>query len=152
VKRNWQSGPFWAAGRARLAKQLLTESLILTLAGGLLGLGVAYWGIEAIRALVPANTPRIDEVHIDPVVLGFTFIVSLLTGIIFGPAPAWHVAQVDLRESLNEAGRGNSIHRRKTGAESHPDNSHAGLVSPRIRLTVSSPRLQFGWEPCPFDQ
>ncbi len=96
------------AGRARLVRQLLTESLILGLAGGLLGLALAYWGVDALRALAPANTPRMDEVYIDPLVLAFTFGISLLTGLFFGLAPAWHIARTDLRESLNEAGRGTS--------------------------------------------
>jgi predicted permease len=96
------------AGRARLVRQLLTESLILGLAGGLLGLALAFWGVDALRALAPANTPRIDEVHIDPLVLAFTLGVSLFTGLFFGLAPAWHVARTDLRETLNEAGRGTS--------------------------------------------
>jgi putative ABC transport system permease protein len=96
------------AGRARLVRQLLTESLILGLAGGLLGLALAYWGVDALRALAPSNTPRMDEVYIDPIVLAFTFGISLLTGLFFGLAPAWHVARTDLRETLNEAGRGTS--------------------------------------------
>ena len=96
------------AGRARLIRQLLTESLILALAGGLFGLALAYWGVGALRALAPANTPRMDEVHLDPLVLAFTFGVSLLTGLFFGLAPAWHIARTDLRETLNEAGRGTS--------------------------------------------
>jgi putative ABC transport system permease protein len=96
------------AGRARLVRQLLTESLILALAGGLLGLELGYWGVNALRALVPANTPRMDEVRLDPRVLAFTFGVSLLTGLFFGLAPAWHVARTDLRETLNKAGRGAS--------------------------------------------
>jgi putative ABC transport system permease protein len=96
------------AGRIRLVRQLLTESLILAFAGGLLGLGLAYWGVDALRALVPANTPRMNEVQLDPLVLAFTFGVSLLTGLIFGLAPAWHIARTDLRETLNEAGRGTS--------------------------------------------
>ncbi|MFI5094559.1 MAG: ABC transporter permease [Candidatus Acidiferrum sp.] len=96
------------AGRGRLVRQLLTESLILGFAGGLLGLLLAYWGIGALRALVPVNTPRIGEAHIDPLVLAFTFGVSLLTGVFFGLVPAWHVARIDLRETLNEAGRGTS--------------------------------------------
>jgi putative ABC transport system permease protein len=96
------------AGRGRLVKQLLTESLILALAGGLLGLVLAYWGIGGIRALVPANTPRMDEVQLDSLVLAFTFGVSLLTGLFFGLAPAWHIARTDLRETLNEGGRGTS--------------------------------------------
>lgn len=96
------------AGRGRLVRQLLTESLILALAGGLLGLLLAFWGVAALRALAPANTPRLDEVRLDLVVLVFTFGVSLLTGLFFGLAPAWHVARTDLRETLNEAGRGAS--------------------------------------------
>jgi putative ABC transport system permease protein len=96
------------AGRARLVRQLLTESLILGLAGGFIGLALAYWGVDALRALAPANTPRMDEVQIDPLVLAFTFGISLLTGLFFGLAPAWHVARTDLRETLNEAGRGTS--------------------------------------------
>jgi putative ABC transport system permease protein len=96
------------AGRARLVRQLLTESLILGLAGGFIGLALAYWGVDALRTLAPANTPRMDEVQIDPLVLAFTFGISLLTGLFFGLAPAWHVARTDLRETLNEAGRGTS--------------------------------------------
>jgi len=96
------------AGRSRLVRQLLTESLILALAGGLLGLALGYWGVGALRALVPAKTPRMDEVRLDPLVLAFTFGVSLLTGLFFGLAPAWQIARTDLRETLNEAGRGAS--------------------------------------------
>jgi len=96
------------AGRSRLIRQLLTESLVLALAGGLLGLLLAYWGVAALRALAPPNTPRLDEIHLDWVVLAFTFGVSLLTGLFFGLAPAWHVARTDLRETLNESSRGAS--------------------------------------------
>jgi len=97
------------AGRARLAQQLLTESLILALAGGLLGLVLASWGVDAMRALVPAGTPRMDEVQLDPVVLAFTFAISLCTGLFFGLAPASHIARTDLRETLNEAGRTSAV-------------------------------------------
>jgi predicted permease len=96
------------AGRARLARQLLTESVILSIAGGLLGFFLAYWGVEALRALAPANTPRLNEVQLDPMVLAFTFGISLITGLFFGLAPTWHIARTDLREALNEAGRGAS--------------------------------------------
>jgi putative ABC transport system permease protein len=99
------------AGRGRLVRQLLTESLLLALAGGLLGLLLAYWGVGALRLLVPGNTPRMEEVRLDPSVLAFTFCVSLLTGLFFGLAPAWHVARTDLRESLNKIGRGSSASR-----------------------------------------
>jgi predicted permease len=117
------------AGRARLVRQLLTESLILGLAGGLLGLALAYWGVDALRALAPANTPRMDEVYIDPLVLAFTFGISLLTGLFFGLAPAWHIARTDLRESLNEAGRG-------TSAAGGSLNLRASLVVSELALAV----------------
>ncbi|MBV9303952.1 MAG: ABC transporter permease [Acidobacteriaceae bacterium] len=96
------------AGRGRLARQLLTESLILAVSGGLLGLVLAFCGIKAILTIVPSNIPRMDEVSIDPQVLAFTFGISLLTGLFFGLAPVWHMARTDLRETLNEAGRGMS--------------------------------------------
>ena len=117
------------AGRARLIRQLLTESVILALVGGLLGLLLAYWGIDALRALVPAKTPRIHEVRLDPAVLAFTFIVSLLTGLVFGFAPAWHIAKSDLRETLNEAGRG-------TSAASGSRLLRSGLVVSELALAV----------------
>jgi predicted permease len=117
------------AGRSRLVRQLLTESLILGLAGGLLGLAFAYWGVAALRALVPANTPRMEDVHIDPLVLAFTLGISLATGLLFGLAPAWHVAQTDLRESLNEAGRGTSA----AGASLH---LRSWLVVSELALAV----------------
>jgi putative ABC transport system permease protein len=117
------------AGRSRLVRQLLTESLILGLAGGLLGLALAYWGVDALRGLVPANTPRMDDVHIDPLVLAFTLGTSLVTGLLFGLAPAWHVARTDLRESLNEAGRGTSA----AGANLH---LRSWLVVSELALAV----------------
>jgi predicted permease len=96
------------AGRARLIRQLLTESIVLAFIGGVIGLVIAYWGVDALRALVPEGFPRAGEVRVDPMVLGFTFAVSLLTGVIFGLAPAWHTTQTNLPETLRESGRGSS--------------------------------------------
>jgi len=117
------------AGRGRLVRQLMTESLLLGLAGGLLGFLLAYWGVDALRALAPANTPRLDEIRIDLAVLAFTFNVSLITGLFFGLAPAWHIARTDLRETLKEAGRGTSA----TGGSLH---MRSWLVISEIALAV----------------
>ena len=96
------------AGRSRLARQLLTECVLLACGGGLLGLVLASWGLEAMRAFIPPNTPRMEDIGLDPIVLAFTFGTSILTGLAFGLAPAWHVGRTDLRESLNDSGRGTS--------------------------------------------
>src|SRR5580704_15402073 len=96
------------AGRGRLIRQLLTESLVLAFFGALFGLVIAHWGVGALRALIPSNVPRIGEIQVDQRVLGFTFAVSLVTGLIFGLFPAWHAGRADLQDTLKEAGRGSS--------------------------------------------
>lgn len=96
------------AERWRLIRQLVTESLMLAFAGGVLGLVIAYWGVGAVRALVGDSVPRVDEIRVDPFVLGFTFVVSILTGLIFGIAPAWHGAKTNLQDALKDGGRGDS--------------------------------------------
>jgi predicted permease len=96
------------AGRARLIRQLLTESILLGLLGGALGLLIAYWGTEALLALAPAGLPRLGEVGIDGWVLGFTVLVSLGTGVLFGLGPAVRVSRGDLNEPLKEGGRGST--------------------------------------------
>src|SRR5262245_25259115 len=96
------------AGRGRVIRQLLTESAALALVSGLLGLGLAALGVRALVALAPQDTPRLDEVTIDPGVLGFTACVSLLTGMLFGLAPAWKASRSNPNEALKEGGRGSS--------------------------------------------
>jgi putative ABC transport system permease protein len=96
------------AGRARLVRQLLTESSILALAGGTAGLLLAIWGLDALKALGPENIPRLDQVRIDGRVLMFTFAVSMLTGIFFGLVPALQASKPDLNETLKEGGRGST--------------------------------------------
>lgn len=106
------------AGRARLLRQLLTESALLAVTGGAVGVAVAAGGIELLRMWNPANLPRIQEIHLDTSVLAFTLLVSLLTGVLFGLAPALQSSRAGLAGSLKEGGRGNtaSAARRRTRA------------------------------------
>jgi predicted permease len=96
------------ARRWRLIRQLLTESILLSLIGGAFGLVIAYLGVHALRTLVPENFPRLGDIRVDPIVLLFTSAVSLCTGLIFGLAPAWHIARTDPQDFLRESGRGSS--------------------------------------------
>ncbi len=92
------------AGRARIVRQLLTESLLLALLGGAVGALLALWGTEGVAALLPESFPRAGEIRPDARVLLFTAAVSLLTGVLFGLAPSWRVSRPNLASSLNEAG------------------------------------------------
>ncbi len=95
------------AGRGPLLRQLLTESLVLALAGGTLGLALAWWGTAALLRLAPDGAlPRLDAVSIDPGVLAFTAVVTILTGVLFGLLPSWRAARPDVHDSIRSAGRG----------------------------------------------
>jgi putative ABC transport system permease protein len=93
------------AGRGRVIRQLLTESLLLSLTGGVAGALLAAWGVHALSAIAPANFPRRDEISIDIWVLGFTLLISILTGVIFGLAPALQSSRIDLTEALKAGGK-----------------------------------------------
>ena len=101
------------ASRWRIARQLLTESALLGVAGGAAGLLLAVWGVDSITAFAPANLPRIDEVRIDARVLGFTLFTSLLTGILFGLAPALQLPRLSIHEVVKDGGRGSVGTRRR---------------------------------------
>ncbi len=96
------------AGRLRLIRQLLTESVLLSVLGGAFGLGLAYVEIRLLLGLNPTNIPRLSDIGIDGRVLGFTFLIAILTGIIFGLAPALQASKTDLNETLKEGARGST--------------------------------------------
>jgi putative ABC transport system permease protein len=95
------------AGRARIVRQLLTESLILALGGGVGGLALAEWGLTLIVGLAPRDVPRLAEAGIDGTVLVFTLLASIASGVLFGLAPALRVSS-DLQSVLKEGGRGSA--------------------------------------------
>src|ERR1044072_6101536 len=99
------------ASRWRVMRQLFTESTILALTGGAVGVLIAVWGLAAITKLLPADFPRLNEIHLDLRILGFTFAASVLTGILFGLAPALQISRAGVQESFRE--RGTSASRRQ---------------------------------------
>jgi len=115
------------ATRSRLIRQLLTESVLLAVLGGVLGLLLALWGTNVMVSHSSANIPRMKEVSIDIVVFGVTLLISILTGIIFGLVPAIQTTKPDLNETLKEGSR----------------SSTGGVASWRIRgiLVVSEVSL-----------
>jgi predicted permease len=96
------------AGRWRVARQLLTESVLLSILGGLGGALIAMWGTGALIAAVPGSLPRTDEFSIDWHVLAYALAAALITGILFGLAPAFQALRTDVQHALKEGGRGAS--------------------------------------------
>jgi len=99
------------AGRGRLVRQLLTESVLLAVLGGAAGLALAWGGIALIRAWNPGNLPLIDSVRLDGEALGFMVLVSMLTGVLFGLVPALESSRTDLNSTIKEGGRGGGASR-----------------------------------------
>ncbi|AGY60600.1 ABC transporter permease [Gloeobacter kilaueensis] len=94
------------ASRARILRQLLTESILLALLGALLGLGFALLGLKMLVATIPRSLPRIDQIALDGPVLVFTLAVAVLSAVLFGLAPALQVSKTDFNEALKDGGRG----------------------------------------------
>lgn len=103
------------AGRLRLLQQLLTESLVFAVAGGALGVLLAFVGVDILRSLSPGDIPRLDDVRVDGSVLAFASLISIATGIVFGLLPALYASRPDLQSSLKEGGRTSA-----EGAGGHP--------------------------------
>jgi putative ABC transport system permease protein len=92
--------------RVRIFSQLLTESLLIAMLGAAFGLLLANLGLNSLMAIAPASLPRVQDIHLDGVVFSFTFLISILTGALFGLAPAYYATKTNLNESLKEsAGR-----------------------------------------------
>ena len=102
------------ASRSRMVRQMLTESMLLSLIGGAAGIVTAVGTLGFILRFMPSNVPRLSEVRIDWVVLAFALLISILTGLVFGLAPALHSAKVALSSAIREGGRG-SGYSTKTG-------------------------------------
>lgn len=118
------------ASRPRIASQLLVEALSLSVVSGIAGLGVALLITKALKSMNPANLPRLDEISMDRRVLGFSLLISLLTGVLFGLAPAIHAARTNLAEMLKEGGR--SIAGGKL-----PQRIRSVLVTAEVALSVA---------------
>jgi putative ABC transport system permease protein len=93
------------ATRWRVVRQLLIESVVLALIGGAAGALVGGWGVKLFIAASPGNIPRLADVSVDAAALCFTLLATVLTGVVFGLAPAWHYSRPDLNEALKESGR-----------------------------------------------
>ena len=93
------------APRVRIIRQMMTESLLISFLGGGLGLALAFSGVKALVALLPADFPRAQDIHVSAPVLAFTILVTVATGILFGLAPAFQGARADPREGLQKGGR-----------------------------------------------
>jgi predicted permease len=115
------------ASGARIVRQLVTESVLLSLAGGMLGVLLAKWGVHPVLAVVPGNLPRSENIGVNLSVLLFALVVSIAVGIVFGLAPALHSSQTDLQAALKAGGRGStSPHHR----------AQSSLVIVQVALTL----------------
>ena len=121
------------AGRGQIVQQLLTESLLLALSGGVLGLALGSWGVRALLALTPGDLPRVNELAtipaLNPWVAGFTVLLSLVTGLVFGLVPSIQVSRADLTSLLKQSGA-------RFGAGLKHNRARGILVSAEVGIAV----------------
>lgn len=122
------------AGRSRLVLQLLTESVLLGVLGGAAGLILSAWSLYLVRAIHPGNIPRLDEIGMNFPVLAFTFGISILTGIVFGLAPAFRASRVDLNSALKAGGRSS---RSGGGLNVKRDKLRGALVVAELAISLT---------------
>jgi putative ABC transport system permease protein len=96
------------AGRGRMVRQLLTESVVLSALGGAVGLLLAYWGVQGVKALAPRGVPRVASISIDGWTMAFTLVVALVTGLLFGLVPALQAGRGNLQTVLRDGSRGST--------------------------------------------
>ena len=116
------------AGRFRLVRQLLTESMILALIGGVAGIFVATAGVELLKQLGPQSLPRLDEASVNGIVLTFTFVMAIFTGLLFGLGPALKASRRDLTQSLKEGG--------SSGDSRAKHRAHNTLIVAEVALSL----------------
>jgi predicted permease len=117
------------ASRFRVIRQLFTESALLALVGGAVGLLLSVWGVPLITQLLPRGFPRLHEIHMDWRVLGFTLGASILTGFLFGLAPAFNVTRTAVQDAMKETGHG-------AGGSVHRSRLRQGLIITEVALSV----------------
>ncbi|MDH4064529.1 MAG: ABC transporter permease, partial [Acidobacteriota bacterium] len=117
------------ARRGALVRQLLTESVLLSLVGGGLGVLLAFWGVDLILALEPAGIPRVSPIAVDSQALAFAVGLSVLTGLLFGVVPAWQASRPDLHGTLKDATRG-------TTGDGHRHFARTALILAEVALSL----------------
>jgi len=117
------------ASRGMLMRQLLTESVLLAVVGGVLGVVLAFWGVDFILALDPGDVPRVAPIGVNGEALAFALALSVATGVLFGVVPAWQASRPELQSALKESARG-SI------GDGHRRYARAGLVLAEVSLSL----------------
>ena len=142
------------AGSRRLVSQRLSESIVIAVAGGLVGSATAYWGVRTLLAVSPESLARAEQVGFDPMLLAFAIAVTVLTGLLFGAAPAIRATRADPNEAMHEGSRGNTGGRSSRGARNVLVASQVCValmllvgVGILIRAFVAQQRVDLGFEP-----